>query len=381
MKILYLNKTSLISSETHTMSILNFCYAISKFGIDIKLATPCKNNVTEKEIKNHYGINKKKNIIKSFQPLFIKNLGIIGRIIEKIYIAYQFRNLIKKIEPEIIYSRLTVLELLLIPKDSTLYYEMHSLGTPENNFIYKFFFKYLIIPKITRVIVTTETLKHQLFENYPKIKEIRVASLSAPSPSKSNYKFPHDVKLHLKNNLGQLIGYTGFLDKEVRGISTILKLAEVLPEYTFIIAGGPEEVKNYWVKKAKQNNLKNIFFLGWISQIHIGGLVQKCHIVLSPLNYRPLPRAPIGQNMSPLKIPFYMSYSSAIIASDIPSHQHYIKHKYNGLLAEPENINSWISNILKLKNKKLYKTLSENSYKTYIESFTENARIRKIFYD
>ena len=63
----------------------------------------------------------------------------------------------------------------------------------------------------------------------------------------------------------------------------------------------------------------------------------------------------ISDSISPLKMFEYMASKKIILASNLKVYSHILKHNYNALLIEPDNIDKWSENI-----KKIFK--KENKY-------------------
>lgn len=83
--------------------------------------------------------------------------------------------------------------------------------------------------------------------------------------------------------------------------------------------------------------------------------------------------------MSPLKVPQYMSYGKAIVASDLPSHQEVLKDGETAVLVPPGDVGAWVAAIRSLlQDDKLRAVLGENARKHYWEEFAPEVRVRRI---
>ena len=61
----------------------------------------------------------------------------------------------------------------------------------------------------------------------------------------------------------------------------------------------------------------------------------------------------ISDSISPLKMFEYMASKKIILASNLKVYNHILKHNYNSLLIDPDNIDQWSYNIKKFLIKKI----------------------------
>jgi glycosyltransferase involved in cell wall biosynthesis len=379
-KIFYLSRAELPSEVSHSLSIYNLCLAFARAGSNVLLFGV---DSGKGDITNFYGKSHEKLeivLLKIFPLLrlrFIKWLQL-----SSIYIAIMSIRQVKEFKPDIIYSRLTLLEMLFLPKSIPIYYEMHSLGIQGKRKFYDVIFRRLLKYKnFSKIIVTTEELKDILISKYKDTKIIN-APLSAEEPVEINFD---KLKIIQNNTVNYYeytnhIGYTGFLDdSDLRGMSTLLDIAEVMTSCYFHVVGGNSEMKKLWQARANSRGINNINFYGYRVPTEIPYLLKLFDVVLAPLKLRPIKRAPSGQNMSPLKLAQYMAYSKAIVASDIPSHHEILQNGINALLVKYDSISSWVNAIEKiLHNPNLKLSLESEAKKTYDLNYTPKKRIELI---
>ena len=102
-------------------------------------------------------------------------------------------------------------------------------------------------------------------------------------------------------------------------------------------------------------------------------------VALAPLQFRPSKRAPKGQGMSPLKIPQYMGYAKAIVASDIPAHREILKHNETALLVPADGIIEWVEAIKSfLANPEKRAEMGQKARQHYKSEFTPQIRVKRI---
>ena len=292
------------------------------------------------------------------------------------------RRLSKEIHPDLVYSRLTREELFYVPRTIPIIYEMHSLG-PIAEQGAGMLFRWLVRRKnFRRIIVTTDSLAQELEARLGRL-DIVIARLSAEPP----VEISSDVQQAFRQQTLQgtkfkfHVGYTGALDsKDVRGTDIICKMAAHLGEAAFHIVGGDPETVDYWRNfAATWNHNANIFFYGHRNPREIPYFLGCFDVVLAPLQYRPLPRAPLGQNTSPLKLPQYKAYGKAIVASDLPAHRELLCEDRTALLVAPADISAWVGAVKRLLSEPdLRAALGARARADYFKEHTPEKRVTRI---
>jgi len=83
--------------------------------------------------------------------------------------------------------------------------------------------------------------------------------------------------------------------------------------------------------------------------------------------------------MSPLKIPQYMGYAKAIVASDILAHREILKHNETALLVHADDVSEWVENIkLLLLNPAKRVDMEQKARQHYESGFTPKIRVKRI---
>jgi glycosyltransferase involved in cell wall biosynthesis len=383
MKILYISRAILPSEISHSLSIMRVCQAFSDEGHKVVLIgiKPHKEDV---EPIKYYGLKGGFEVIRIFIDKFFKNKVLNKLQLVSLYLAFKNKNIFDEFQPDIIYSRLTLLELLCIPKKIPIIYEMHSLGFFGKSWIQKKLFLWMIKNKnFKQIVVTTNILKELLEQYLPKGLDIVVARLSAETPITVSLKEIEEFKNQnlLGGNFEKHVGYTGYLDRVgLRGTDIICQTASFMGDVAFHVVGGEPDVVDYWKEYSKQyNNNNNIFFYGYRNPNEMPLFLNCFDIVLAPLQYKPCLRAPTGANMSPLKLPQYMGYAKAIIASDIPSHREVLRNEQNALLVTHDNPQEWKYAIERLlQDLELKQKLTAQALSDYESDFTPTIRVQKI---
>lgn len=381
MKIHYLSGSSFPSEISHTLSKLKMCQAFSDAGHKVLLTGVDSKH--PKSLKEFYDLSNDFEVrLQKINCLYNNVLTRKFKLKNLINGIYHVKEL-KKFKPDIIYSRLTLLELMFLPNDLPLVYEMHSLGYLEKGFFARRTFKFLLRKKnLKRIIVSSNALAALLKKHITDI-EIVVARLSAENPIQIDKEQLEDFKIkQLKGeNFKYHVGYTGYLDTVgLRGTDIICKTASLMPKVAFHIVGGKPDIVSYWVDFAeKYNQHQNIFFYGHKSPSSIPYYLKCFHVGLAPLQHRPEPRAPLGANMSPLKLPQYMAYRMATVVSDLNAHREILTQDTTALFVEHNNVEQWKQNIEKLLfSSEKREEIGENCYNEYLKNFTPAGRVKTI---
>ena len=381
MKIQYVSGSAFPSEISHTLSKMRMCQAFSDAGHDVLLTAIDAGK--EQEPISFYGLKGGFKI--SLQKT---NLLINNRFTRKFHILnlinsfFHLRN-IKQFKPDVIYSRLTILELLFLPNDIPIIYEMHSLGPFGKGFFAKTFFKLVLKLKNFRKIIVSSNILLKMLEEHIKDVEIIVARLSAEEPIEIK---ENDLKVFKKKNLlGNQFkyhaGYTGYLDLiGLRGTDILCKIASKMPNVAIHIVGGKPEIVEHWKCYSKEWNLNgNIFFYGHRNPLQIPFFLKCFDVALAPLQFRPISRAPKGGGMSPLKLPQYMAYKKAMVVSDLNAHQEILDQDKTTMFVDFDDVDAWknsIEQLLLSPEKRI--EMGENCYKEYLLKFTPEGRVKKI---
>lgn len=353
MKILYISRAELPSTTSNSLSIIRMCQALADTNHEVTLAFVAPNAVEDKDILAYYGIpgGFKLAANRSLWSGRLKKLsaGFRRYFVNPLVHRYQ----VKRARPHLVYSRLTLPELMLLPRQTPLLYEMHSpnyLGGPLPS---KLLFLW-VLKSFSRVkfVVTTAALQSLVREAFPLFETVR-APLSADSPLTQIEQSETPNPLRSCSNpkcLGSA-GYTGFVDtSDLRGIGTILELAERLPNICFhIVGGGNDESVEFWKAMAERKGIsRNTHFYGRQNPSAVPRFLIHLDVLLSPLRFRTTKVAPFGRNASPLKIPQYLAYGKAIVASDVPAHREYLTDELNAYLVGEQDYDSWCRRLMLL---------------------------------
>lgn len=331
----------------------------------------------------HYGLRGGFHIVRnSLSRLWDNRMGH-ELLLPGLILAWKTRRLPAILNPDLVYSRLTLAELALIPRNIPIVYEMHSLGPLKKSFVQLKAFQRLVKTKnVKRIVVTTNALAEMLKQELPGI-DIVLARLSADlPPTFSRFELDSFKKKQLEGHgFRHHIGYTGYLDTiGLRGTDIICQTAANMPDVAFHIVGGEKDIVNHWKRWAyDQNRHGNLFFYGHRNPSEMPFFLACFDVVLAPLQHRPTASAPIGAGMSPLKIPQYMANQKAIVASDIPAHREILRHNKTSLLVGHDDVPKWVAAIdYLLRNPEKRARMGEEAFAAYKKDFTPEGRIKRV---
>jgi len=361
LKIVYISRSIIPSKTANSINVVRTCATFASLGHQVTLLAPITKKLEHKDTEDifeFYGVEKNFEIKKLFSP----NIKWFKR---RIY-EYRCFNQVKKINPDIVYGRDVVLAFYLTQKAGykTLI-ELHKYGE-EKKFEDILFRKFLLENKNQVKLVTiTQKLKEVYCKEYNIETNAVHVLLNATRITKDFDTIPDNCE-KFKNSFN--VGYIGMVG-ENRGLDIIIKLAQNFTDMIFHIVGGDDKKIKFW--KNKTENLENIIFHGFVEPKNTYKYRNLCDVLLA-IYIKDF------EYISPMKVFEYMASKTSIICSDAKIIRESIDERY-ALLADNNDINSWIENLRKLyKDAELRNELSKNTYEYCIENFTYEIRCKKI---
>ena len=344
MKILYISNAVIPSELSRSLSIMRVCQAFHDAGHEVELdaIAPSKSH---EDPARYYGLEGGFKVTCHFFHNFLYNERTRWYLLGGLLNGLQAMKSFRRSKPDIVYSRLTISELLFLPKDVPIIYEMHSLGGLGQKWWRRKTLEWVFRNKnLKRIIVTTDVLADWLKEQFPEI-EVVIARLSAEPPIDVEVdKLKTFQQEHVKGQFTHNVGYTGYLDTYgLRGTDVICQAASKMPDVGFHIVGGEPDVVDHWKEYSKDwNQHGNIYFYGYRNPNEMPLFLNIFDVVLAPLQFKPEKRAPLGQNMSPLKLPQYMGYGQAIVASDLNAHHEVLDAGRTAKIVQHDDVEAWV---------------------------------------
>lgn len=364
MKIAYIASSIIPSRTANSVHVMKMCQAFANNGHDVDLLIPNKadKSIHAEDVYDFYGVEKCFRITRI--PLLKSKIG---------FFVYTFRAVwkAKKMNPDLVYTRFLYSAFLSLLFGLPTIYEIHA---PFERITERIFFFLTNKKKLKKIIVISNSLRDYFLNKYGIDKErISVAPDGADSVE-SGIGF----KKISKNESEMAVGYIGNLYKG-RGMEIISKIAERCPWIRFHIVGGSPEDLDYW--NSKLSDFENIILHGYVPHRDVNGYMLSFDALIAPYQQKVTiqGKGDTCQWMSPLKIFEYMAAGKAILSSDLPALKEVLRHGENSLLAPPEDIDGWVSNLeLIRKDVELRKKLGKNAKMDFENSYTWKARANNI---
>ncbi|TVT28912.1 glycosyltransferase family 4 protein [Salinicoccus cyprini] len=355
MKLVYISSSILFSGSANSLHVMKMANSLSKNVNNVTLVV--RGVLNKENYYEYYDVTQNFKVI-NFNVYKHKILAPF------MYMSKVFINFYKLTKEQDTYffgrDLLSLAGLSLFTRNIAI--EVHDI---PKSLIKKFILKKAVkYNKFKKVVVITDSLKRDLI-NLTKIEENRIIVLHDGSDIHSFSKFED------KNQ----IGYIGSVNRG-RGIELIVELATIHSDKKFHIVGGTEnDLRN---KLEIDMIPKNLICHGYLSQKKVKTLVEKFYVVLAPYQEKVgVVKKGIDTSrwMSPIKLFEYMSYGKAIIVSDLPVLKEVIRDNFNGLIANPSDIEEWSRKIdLLYKDESTHAEIKSNAYNTLVENYTWDKR-------
>ena len=190
-------------------------------------------------------------------------------------------------------------------------------------------------------ITPSEFLKNKLVLN--GFEEKRIHCIPTFTASKTTVGEPQ---------IGSYGLYFGRITEE-KGVETVIKAYEKLPEYTVKIMGDDTTDEAKRLKEYVENHkMKNVEFLGFKSGEELENIIKEARFTLIPsIWYDNLPNTALES----------FQYSKPVIASNIGSLPELVADGENGYLFKPSNVKDLVEKIKMLDDDSLVKKMGESS--------------------
>lgn len=334
MKILYVHNADISSKKANLIQVLSMCNSFKKNKIDIKLVLPepfdLIKNIND-FIKNKFGVEIK------FKILFYKRRFKNSRLQK--YLGYKsIKNLLLNDSSEFVFVRTPYFINTIIKCNKKVIFEshnnlLHNRISIVDKYLKRGLIKFSKNNKLVLFISISQNLSdYWLKLSIPSSKLISLhdgfsGSLFNEIKNKNIVRKKLNIPLNKK-----IIMYVGSLYPD-REIENILNLSIEFPHLLFYIVGGPDKNKDYYLDKAKQMNIKNICFTGYVSHKLVSDYLYSSDILLALWSKK----VPTINYCSPLKIFEYMASEKIIIAHNFITIREVLKDKDNAFLVEPNN--------------------------------------------
>ncbi|OCR01409.1 glycosyl transferase family 1 [Oscillatoriales cyanobacterium USR001] len=220
-------------------------------------------------------------------------------------------------------------------------------------------------PLFQIAVTVADTVRDSMIENgMPPEKVIKL-------PNGFNHLFmvrnpaaAEDWRKHLLADGSQhLVVYAGGL-YSFKGVDMLIDVAKELPEIQFAIAGGNQSQVTNYQQLAREKQVNNIKFLGYLPQSQLASLLQAADILAHP---HCLTNA--ATFTSPLKFFDYLASGTPIVVTEIPSMIEFKSANITANWCQPDRPDIFVATIKK--------TLE--NYPRKIEGYAENINFVREF--
>ncbi len=299
----------------------------------------------------------------------------IGSLYEHYIVYKQIRNVIRDVNPDIIYIRWRqnfFWSKLFKGRKYRLIFECNTppsmalLKDDRGNIVRSLVSKYLDrqICLNTDIISAISTeVKSFIINNISAVNEKIIVNPNGVNPKKFKSEGKNcRGKLNISKN-DIVIGYSGNIE-DWHGVDTLINAFQLLDKNKYsnikllIIGSGDKFYLEKLYGIARKKYSKDIIFTGIVPYNEMPAYLRTCDILVSP--QKPYIGGELHQ--SPIKLYEYMATERAIIASNIGQIKRVIKNNFNGLLFESGNEYELANNIkLLLDNEILRNKIAGNA--------------------
>ena len=362
MKIVYISTSDIPSITANSIQVMKMCQAFKNLGHDITLLTPgneLNDTGNNNDLWKHYGIRNK------FRITYIGSINSMR-------VSYKYKIFIYLLfnRPKLLYTRDIYISILSSILRINTIIELHDPGYGPFRIIGYNLISYLKC--ILKVVLISEGLKDIVLKRYDNKRLNNKIIIAHDGVDIKRFENIHNKENIRKTiNINQhisVVGYCGHLYKG-RGIELIMELSGKLADKSFLIIGGNNKEVKYYINKAKESNIKNIQFVGFVENMLLPQYLAACDILLMP--YQDKVTVSGGGNtvefMSPLKMFEYMASKRPIICSNLKVIREVLDDN-SAILCNPNNIDEWVNGINKLiENRKYSKNIAQNAFNNVIK--------------
>lgn len=348
-EIVYLSNSIIPSRTANSVHVMKMTEQFSKNFKKVTLVAANDIRYQEKGINDEFEFY---NVNKSFNIRYITKNNIPK--FRNIIYSFKAGKLVNEYKTDLVYSRDILGCLFALRNGKSALFECHNVPSSKVN---RMIFKAIVThEKFLGLVVISEALKKIMVNEFNEIlnkDDILVAHDGSDLerfeklPSKSSAREQLGITQSEK-----IIGYIGHLYSG-RGIEIIVQLAKLNPDYNFYIIGGNHSDVEANREQCSKENIKNINFLGFLSQSEIMKYWSVFDVLLMPYQNK----VSVGKGklntveyMSPLKMFEYLASNVPFISSDIPVLREVLVNRENCLLVNPTNVSQWNSALKELIN-------------------------------
>lgn len=319
-----------------------------------------------------YNIEYYFNIVQISMPKVLTDKTIPGLAF---FFACKFFRMIHKARFDIIYTRnpwFFAIVTILLGRNCFFESHQHRFNSYLQTAIYRYLVKKGVDTGNGSIVCISNELKNKWIDYHVDKEKLHVAHDGV------NIKKYRNTVLSKKkaretlniNAATHIITYTGSL-LPGKGVDILIKAANLLPDFLFIIVGGSKE-QIFKLRGLKKYN--NINFIGYVPPSEIP-VYQNAADILALPNCK---GSVIDEVTSPIKLFEYLASGRPIVATNTPSLLEILEHDYNALISPAGDHIKLAANIKRLtENPDLCKKLADNAG-AVVERFSWDSRVKSL---
>ncbi len=331
MKIACISTSHIPADTANSIQVMKACQALARLGHAVHLLLPGGSAASWEALAERYGLA---------TPFEITWLLANPRFRHNDF-AWLAITRALQMKADLVYTWTGQSAVFGLLRRMPVLYEVHDL--PTGRLGPAWFRAFLRLPGRKRLGMITRALRRSLEQVYGPISESQVviapngvdleqyAGLPEPTQARHDLDLPGVTTVLCSGHL-----YAG------RGVELFLELAKRFPSASFVWVGGrPEDVAAYQ-SQARDDQLENVRFTGFIAQQRLPRYQAAADILLMP--YARMIAGSGGGNSadicSPMKMFDYLAAGRAILASDLPVF-HEVLNAGNTVFAPPGDAGAW----------------------------------------
>ena len=176
----------------------------------------------------------------------------------------------------------------------------------------------------------------------------------------------------LKDGRSQLVVYGGAI-QQFKGIDVLIDVASQMPNVQFACAGGKPTEVEYYQRVAKEKQVDNMTFLGYVLHNELASLLQAADILAHPHC-----SGKAATFTSPLKLFDYLASGTPIVATEIPSLIEFKTTQTIAAWCEPDNPKKFAESLKRVLETHPRKIEGYSDSVEFVKQFSWENRAAKI---